>query len=442
MDSDSSQPPLCGKDSRRRRDGLNVRFADLAAKLFIKNYRDTNSPAVRKRYGYLGSLYGLVTNLLLFTAKIICSFIFALETLRADAINNASDIGMCVLALVSVFIASRPASKQHPYGSARFEYIGSLVIALLIIVLASSQVVDTVTDMIASGGLQPASVDFASPSFYVPFVVMCCSILIKLSQYFLLTGLAKRSTSMTLEATGKDARNDSIVSMVIAASLLLSAPIGWDIDPITAIGVSLLVCLSGISIIREAASAILGTTPSNRIIKSFADYIRQYPLVLGLHDLEMHTYGSSVIHAYVHVDVDASLPLMTIRDEVDHIEKETERNLGIRTVIHIDPILIGDPETDRFREYVIEAAQEIDPDIAVNDFRLLHNPDDAHRILLIFDLILPYDLLSKEKEVIGRVKETVKSFTNLTVNFSIDVDDRTSDLLLLLEDDQRRHEEL
>ena len=62
--------------------------------------------------------------------------------------------------------------------------------------------------------------------------------------------------------------------------------------------------------------------------------------------------------------------------------------------------------------------------------------------LLIFDLILPYDLLSKEKEVIERVKETVKSFTNLTVNFSIDVDDRTSDLLLLLEDDQRRHEEL
>lgn len=433
--SSPSQPP------RRKRRKLNVAFADAMAGLFIRNHRDVNNPNVRKKYGYLGSIYGLVTNTLLFVAKLVCSFIFAIETLRADAINNASDIGMCLIALVSVFIASRPASKKHPYGSARFEYIASLIIALLIILIAGSQIVDTVEELISAGGLVTDVAAYSSATFYAPFAVMCLSVLIKLSQNLLLTGLAEKTSSMTLMATGKDARNDSIVSGVIALSLLLSYPIGYDIDPITAICVSVIVCFSGLSIIKSSVTAILGTTPDRKIIDEFAARIREYPIVLGIHDLEMHTYGTNSIHAYVHVEVDSSIPIMTIRDEVDHIEKELERNTGIRTVIHIDPIRVGDPDTDRYKDYVIEAAQEIDPDISVNDFRLIEHPEDERKKILVFDLVLPYDLLDQDAEVVEKVKETVKSFTNDSLTFSIDVDDRTSDLLLTSEDDEKAEED-
>lgn len=432
MDSgDSSQPRL--RFSLKKKIG----FADFMARIFIKNYQNVENPQVRKRYGYLGSLYGLTTNIFLFTAKIACSFIFAVETLTADAINNASDIGMCLIALVSVWFASRPASKEHPYGSSRFEYVASLCIALLIIVIAGSQILSTVEEVIAAGGISPATTPYSSAEFYVPFGVMCLSVIIKLSQYFLLTGLAKKTTSMTLMATGKDARNDSMVSAMIAFSLLLSFPIGWDIDPLTAIAVSLLVCFSGIGIIKEAASAILGVTPPKNIIKKFADTLHKFPLVLGIHDLEMHSYGNNVIHAYVHVEVNAAIPIMVIRDEVDYIEREMEKETGIRTVIHVDPVKVGDLETDRYREYVLEAAREVDPDISVNDFRLMHDEKDSKRKILVFDLVLPFDLLSQERRVVSRIKETVRSFTNDTLNFSVDVDDRTSDLLLSLEDDER-----
>lgn len=435
MDSgDSSQPRLRTETKKKRN---NAGFADFMAKLFIKNYKDVENPTIRKRYGYLGSLYGFITNIMLFCAKIICSFIFDLDTLRADAINNASDIGMCLIALVSVYFASKPASKEHPYGSSRFEYVASLVIALLIIVISGSQIVSTVQEVIEAGGLVEATVVYSSAEFYVPFAVMCCSVIIKLSQFFLLTGLAKRTTSMTLMATGQDARNDSMVSAVIAISLLLSFPIGWDIDPITAIAVSVLVCFSGIGIIKEAASAILGVTPPKEIIRNFALEIQKYPLVLGIHDLEMHSYGNNVIHAYVHVEVNSSISIMTIRDEVDHIEKQLEKDTGIRTVIHIDPIQVDDEDTSRYRDYVIEAAREVDPDIAVNDFRLLKNDEHPHQKILSFDLVLPYDLLPQDHRVVRKIKEIVRSFTNESLSFSIDVDDRTSDLLLILQDDDK-----
>ena len=438
--SDSSQPQLRTKEVKKQ--SWNAKLAVGFAGLFIKNYKDTGSSIVRRKYGYLGSCYGLVTNIFLFVAKIICSFIFALGTLRADAINNASDIGMCVLALICVFIASRPASKEHPYGSARFEYIGSLCIAILIIVIAGSQIIDTIGDLIAQKGLSSDVIPYTEAGFYVPFAVMVLSFFVKLSQYFLLTGLAKESNSMTLMATGKDARNDSMVSGMIAVSLLLSYPLKFDIDPITAIGVSLLVCLSGLGIIKEASSAIMGTLPPKSVVDDFAKRVEAYPVILSIHDLEMHTYGSSSIHAYVHAEVDASIPILIIRDDIDHIEKEVERQTGIRTVIHIDPVKVGDLETDRYKEYVSEAAEEVDPDIAVNDFRVLTNPDNPHRKLLIMDLVLPFDLLAKDKEVIEKIKETVKSFTSDQLTFSIDIDSRASDLLLMLKDEEKSSSEL
>lgn len=413
-------------------------FANFMSRLFVKNYQDTSNPLVKKRYGYLGSIYGLVTNIMLFAAKLISAYVFNLDTLRADAINNASDIGMCVIALVSVFMASRPASKEHPYGSARFEYVGSFIIALLVIMLSFSQVTGTFQEVMdTTTNWEKDFPSYSEPRFYVSFAVMCCSVLIKLSQFLLLTGLAKKTESMTLMATGTDARNDSMVSLAIAISLLLSFPIGFNVDPITAILVSALVCFSGFMIANEAASAILGKAPDKGTIMKFAAAIREYPIVLGIHDLEMHTYGSNMVHAYVHVEVDAATPIMVIKDEIDFIEKDMEKKTGIRTFIHIDPIMIGDPDTVRLRSYVLEAAREVDTDISVNDFRVVTNPTDASKKRLVFDLVLPYDLLPKEESVIQRIKAITRSFTGETLSFDIDVDDRTSDLLLMLADKEK-----
>lgn len=412
-------------------------FADFMLRLFVKGRNDIQNPIVRRRYGYLGSIYGLVTNLFVFAAKVTCAFVFGLGTLMADAINNASDIGMCVIALVSVWIASRPASDEHPYGSARFEYIASLVIALLVIMLSLSQVYDTAMGMYASQDWMSSYEPYYSPAFYIPFAVMLVSFLVKLSQFLLLSSLGRRASSMTMQATGKDARNDSVVSLMIALSLLLGFALRFNVDPIAALIVGLFVALSGVTILKDASGAILGRNPPMATVRLFADLIRSYPAVLGVHDLEMHTYGTSEIHAYVHAEVDSAMPIMTIRDEIDFIEKDMEQRTGIRTFIHIDPIRIGDPETSRYRAYVLESAREIDPDIAVNDFRLIVNSEDAREKMLIFDLVLPYDLLSQDRRVVEQIKATVKSLTSDRLTFDIDIDDMTADLLLMLSDPSR-----
>lgn len=408
------------------------------ARIFIRNSEDIENPKVRKNYGYLGSIYGLVTNIIMFVTKIVFANIFKIASMQADALNNASDIGMCVLALIAVYIVSKPASSKHPYGSARFEYLGSFVIAMLVIILAASQMTSAIqeaTRVVPGEGIST----WTQIELWVPFGIMIAAGFVKLSQFLLLTSLGKKIDSMTLKATGKDARNDSVVSFVIGLSYLISPAVGYDIDPILTACVSLFVAFSGFGIIKESADALMGATPSVDTIKKFYRTIMSYPVILGIHDLEMHTYGQNEIRAYVHAEVDADTDLMILRDEIDTVEKEIEQRTGIRTFIHIDPIVIGDAESDRYKAYVVQACKEVDPSIYINDFRLVKNTTDNNSKKLVFDLVLPYDLLKDDKEVVLKIKEIVKSFTSDDLSFDIDVDDRSSDLLTLVRGEKTNH---
>jgi len=428
------------------------KFANFLIKIFIRDDKELNTIVKNKKYSRLASLYALVTNIILFSLKIVFSFIFSLETLRADAINNASDIGMCILSLIIVTIASKPASQKHPYGTSRFEYVGSFLIAIIVMLLAGTQIAGSATDIAqdpnwskypsdAMGTLNNNYEAFTKPFFYVPLIIMIMAFILKLTQYILLTDIGRRVSSMSLVATGKDARNDSLVSLMIAFSLILSPLISFNVDSITSILVSIIVFFSGINIAKEAADALLGVMPSKETIETFVNAISDYPIVLGIHDLEMNCLGYST-HAYVHVEVDSSLSIRTIRNEIDFLEKDIEKRTGIRTVVRIDPISSHDPVTDRYRMYVEQAAHEIDSDIFVNDFFAIVDSENKKNILLIFDLVLPYDLLSEDREVIAKIKDIVRSFTNDNLTFRIDIDDRSSDLLLLLKDNNKEKEKL
>lgn len=411
----------------------NAGFAGWMVRLFVKNRDDIENPRVRRNYGFLGSIYGLVTNLVMFSLKISFAYLYAINSMKADALNNASDIGMCALALIAVYIVSRPASSKHPYGSARFEYLGSFCIATLVIILALSQMMSAIQEatLVKPGeGIR----GWESIELWVPFGIMIGAGFVKLSQVILLINLGKRISSMTLIATGKDARNDAIVAFLIGISYLVSPAVRYDVDPILTAVVSLFIAFSGFGIIKESSDALMGANPDVGIIQKFYDIITSYPVILGVHDLEMHSYGQNEIRAYIHAEVDASTPSMVLRDEIDTVEKTLEQRTGIRTLIHIDPIVIGDAETDRYRGYVVEACREVDPSIYINDFRLVKNLEDPRSKKLVFDLVLPFDLIRSDQDVASKIKRIVKSFTSDKLSFDIDIDDRSTDLLTLIKD--------
>ena len=65
----------------------------LLARWCIKQYRDTDNPAVRLAYGVLCGAVGIGLNLLLFVGKFIAGSIAGSIAITADAFNNLSDAG-------------------------------------------------------------------------------------------------------------------------------------------------------------------------------------------------------------------------------------------------------------------------------------------------------------------------------------------------------------
>ena len=105
-------------------------------KLFIKDYASTGKPEVRTRYGIAAGVFGICSNAVICALKLVVGIIGGSVTVIADAVNNLSDAGSSAVTVAGFKLASRPADREHPYGHWRAEYVATMCIAFLVLVLA------------------------------------------------------------------------------------------------------------------------------------------------------------------------------------------------------------------------------------------------------------------------------------------------------------------
>ena len=110
-------------------------MTNLLARLFIKDYKNTDNYKVREQYGKLAGIAGITTNLLLFVMKITVGAIFNSIAIIADSINNLSDSASSIVTVVGFKLSGKPADEKHPYGHARIEYIAGMIVSFIILVL-------------------------------------------------------------------------------------------------------------------------------------------------------------------------------------------------------------------------------------------------------------------------------------------------------------------
>ena len=103
---------------------------------FIKNPDDINNLKVRRNYGTLSSVVGIICNVFLFILKYIMGTLSGSISVVSDAFNNLSDSAGCMVTLLGYKLASKPADKDHPFGHGRMEYLTALTIAVLILIVA------------------------------------------------------------------------------------------------------------------------------------------------------------------------------------------------------------------------------------------------------------------------------------------------------------------
>lgn len=369
----------------------------LLIKLFVRDYENTEDPKVRESYGKFAGVVGIISNLFLCIMKILIGVFSGSIAIIADGINNMADASSSIITLVGFRLASKPEDEDHPYGHARIEYLTGLFVSILIIVLGV-QLFKTSLEKI----FDPDTLEFS----YITIITLVIAIAVKLWQSLFNISIGKKINSLTLIATGADSRNDVIATSAVLVSVLVVKFTGLQIDGYMGCLVALFIIWSGIQLVRDTISPLLGEAPDDDLVKAITETVKKEPGILGIHDLMVHNYGPGKIFASIHVEVDADGDLMKSHDMIDNIERIVKESLRIEFVIHMDPVKTNDPLIHKMKAVISEAFAPLDGVENIHDFRIVPGPTHTN---IIFDVVLSMECRYTEKEIQKIADDTVKA---------------------------------
>lgn len=375
---------------------------NLIAKMFIKNYKDYNNPQVRFAYGRMCGIVGIISNFLLCGIKIIFGLIVSSIAIIADGINNMADAGSSLITLIGFKLAGLPSDKDHPFGHQRYEYITGLIVSVIIFFIGALLLKSSIEDLIAFE-VSEKNIKLS----IITCLILVISILVKCWQCLFYRKNGKLINSSALIATGSDSLNDCISTFAILIGVIINMfyPNGF-VDGIMGIGVSIFILISGIKLIRETISPLIGEAPTKEFIDMVVNKIESYDGVLGVHDLVIHSYGAEKIFITAHVEVDSSISINISHDMIDNIERDFQ-NMNLNLVIHMDPVDIHDEVVTKLKSVVRKIIDTFDPDLMFHDFRIVKGITHTN---VLFDIVVPDKYKLTNQEIKDEIDKKLKDY--------------------------------
>ena len=349
-----------------------------------------NNHALREARGKRTSFLGLFANLVLFVLKFLLGWLSGHVSVLSDAFNNLSDAASSGIALISFKLSNKLPDDKHPFGHARTEYLGTSLIAVIILVIAFEMARESLGQI-----ANPQEVRFS----WILIGALLLSMLVKLALFFYYRKEGQAIRSRLLEANARDALGDVAASAAVLTGVILQEQTGLRIDGWLGLAVSVFIAYQGFAILRETFDRMMGQTPSPELIKALTERILSNPDILGLHDLVIHDYGPGRQFATVHVEIDAKKDVLISHEIIDTIEKDVKLEMEIELLIHMDPIVMDDPEVNAKRTEVSMLVTSLDPRLSLHDFRVV---DEKGIRTLYFDVTIPPDM---EEEVAEDVRQ-------------------------------------
>lgn len=364
---------------------------------FIPSYENTENSVVRKKYGVLIGIVGIICNLILFIIKFFSGLVLNSVAVMSDAFNNFSDMGSSAISIFSAVLSSKAPDRDHPFGHGRIEYVSSLIISFIIFLVGFELFKSSVEKI-----LHPEEILLNIPVL----VLLTLSSLVKLWMYFANKYVGKKISSPAAAATATDCINDTISTLAVILATVIGIITDVPLDGYIGLFVSLLILKGGLKSASDTVGVLLGKAPDGELVKKLEEIITSYDGVFGIHDLIVHDYGPGRIFASVHAEVPESAPAMRSHEIIDKIETDVLENMGIELVIHMDPIATDNEETNKAKLLIISILKEIDPELSMHDLRITEGEE---RINLIFDVAIPvYAKVTDREKIVPRLQEEMK----------------------------------
>lgn len=355
------------------------------------------------------SIVGIIANVFLAAFKAIIGTITGSIAITLDAVNNLSDAASSIITIIGTKLAGKAPDKKHPFGYGRIEYLSAMVISLIVLYAGITSLQESVKKIIT-----PEKPEYT----VVSLIIVAAAVVVKiiLGRYFVRIGTKVKSDSLT--NSGKDATLDSVISAstLVAAGIFLIS--GISLESWLGAVISLVIIKSGIDMLRETLSEILGERADASLAKEIRDTVLEYPGVSGAYDLVLNNYGPDAYNGSIHIEV----PDTYSADQIDDMTRKItysvyQKTNVILTAISVYSMNTTNPKITEMREKIQKIAVSEEYVLQMHGFYV----EESTKTIRL-DLVVSFDSPDRVKvwkDVVGKIKQ---AYPEYHINAVLDTD--------------------
>ena len=248
------------------------------------------------RDGRRAAAWGIALALGLGLVKVLGGVFGHSLALLSDAVHSLVDAAISGALLGALFVAERPADREHPYGHGRAEALAGAAVALLLMLLAAGIAWEAVASLQHRG---PA------PEAYTLAIAAGCA-LFQEGMYRYSSRVARRTGSGALMATAWDYRLDALgaLAVVVGVSLAKWGGPSWHwADHGAALLVAATVFWVGGGLLRDNIDSLMDRQADPEVLDAVRIEAAAVPGVREVEKLRIRKVGLEYL-VDIHVEVD------------------------------------------------------------------------------------------------------------------------------------------
>jgi len=277
--------------------------------------------------GEKGAIISIIAYLCLSAIKLVIGYAGNSEALRADGLNNATDIVASIAVLIGLRLSQKPADQDHPYGHWKAETVASLMASFIMMAVGIQVLFGAVSSIFEGKHEAPDLISAWTGAF-------CAIVMYFVYRYN--KRIAAKINSQAVMAAAKDNLSDAWVSIGTVVGIVGAAlGLPW-LDPVTAVLVGFLICKTAWDIFRDASHHLTDGFDEDKI-SAFRKTVQRVQGVKGVKNIRARNYGSNAVVDVV-ILVKSNMDIRVAHDIADEVEHALKLSHGVYDVhVHIEP---------------------------------------------------------------------------------------------------------
>jgi cation diffusion facilitator family transporter len=355
------------------------------------------------------SIIGIIANVFLASFKAVIGLMTHSIAIVLDAVNNISDAGSSLITIIGTKLAGREPDKKHPFGYGRIEYLSAMIISVIILYAGITSFIESVKKIIS-----PQTPEYT----VVSLVIVGVAVVVKIVLGRYVKSVGTKVNSDSLVNSGEDATLDSIISASTLVAAVIFMIFGLSLEAWLGAIISLVIIKSGIEMLKDTISQILGERSDPDLAKSIKQTVTEFEGVEGAYDLVLNNYGPDAWNGSVHIEV----PDTYSADQLDRLIREIQMKVYsqhqvILTAIGVYSINTKDDEAKAIEQKVREIVFAHEHVLQMHGFYLTRETNNIR-----FDVVVSFDAPNRREAYQAIVSDVQKAFPDYQLQITLDTD--------------------